>query len=205
MADFSKTQLKLIGIAGTNGSGKDTLGKLLSEHHGYYFMSMTDILRVELKRRDQSLERENMRALSAEWRHRYGLSVLVDRVIAHYDALVNKHDYSGLAMASLRNHGEADAIHANGGLVVWLDADPRIRYERIRANLVSRGQERRINDDKSFEAFMAEETAEMNRPKDGDAASLDMSEVKQKSDLFILNEGHDVSDLEKKITAALSF
>lgn len=205
MTDFSKDQTRLIGIGGTNGSGKDTLGKILSERHGYFFMSMTDMLREELKRQGKSLERENMRALSAEWRHEFGLSVLVDKVKTHYDELTNKDNYSGLAMASLRNPGEADAIHAHGGLVIWLDADPKLRYERIRANAQSRGQERQVDDDKSFEQFLAEEAAEMNRPKGGDAASLAMSEVKQKSDLIILNEGQDVDDLDKKIIAYLGF
>ena len=71
--------MNLIGIAGTNGSGKDTLGQILADKYGYSFISVTDILRDELRSRNLPLSRKYMRELSAEWRRESGLGVLVDR------------------------------------------------------------------------------------------------------------------------------
>src|SRR5882724_2080634 len=112
--------VQIIGLAGTNGSGKDTVGHILAETHGYLFLSVTELLRAEAKRRGQPVEREVLRTISAEWRRESGLGVLVDKVVAEYEKV--KDQYRGVAMASLRNPGEADRIHELGGTMVWVDA-----------------------------------------------------------------------------------
>ena len=69
----------IIGLGGTNGSGKDTVGHMLAERHGYLFVSVTDILRAEAEKRGLSPEGENLRTKRAEWRRDGGLAVLVDK------------------------------------------------------------------------------------------------------------------------------
>jgi len=39
-----KDGLKIIGLAGTNGSGKDTVGHILADKHGYLFVSVVELL-----------------------------------------------------------------------------------------------------------------------------------------------------------------
>ncbi len=192
----------IIGIAGTNGSGKDTVGKILAEQHNYLFVSVTDALREELKNRGLPPAREHMRELSAEWRRKFGLGVLIDKAKALYD---HAEGYSGLAMSSLRNPGEADVVHGYGGLVIWVDADSRIRYERIRLNAQSRGIDRQIDDDKSYADFMADEASEMERPQGGDNATLSMAGVKAKSDLFITNNSNSLIFLSRDLDKLLKF
>ncbi|MEJ0072722.1 MAG: AAA family ATPase [Candidatus Saccharibacteria bacterium] len=60
--------MKLIGLSGTNGSGKDTVGSMIAEKYNYLFISVSDLLRAELRRRGLLIIRENTRELSAEWR-----------------------------------------------------------------------------------------------------------------------------------------
>jgi cytidylate kinase len=193
------SKLKIIGLAGTNGSGKDTVGHILADKYGYLFISITDLLRDEAIRRGQPVEREILRTISAEWRRESGhLGVLVDKAVAEYENVKDQHP-GGLAMSSLRNPGEADRIHELGGTVIWVDADPRIRYDRVQANVASRG--RAGEDQKTFEQFLAEEQAEMNQS--GDAATLDMSAVKALCDLTLNNEGDAKAlqaDLEHLLT-----
>lgn len=186
---------KLIGLAGTNGSGKDTLGQILAEDHGYLFFSVTDLLRAECRRRNIPAERVNQRMISAEWRKKYGLGVLVDKAVEHYEKV--KSDYKGLVLASMRNPGEADRIHEDGGLMVWLDADPRVRYERIQANKHERAG--RSEDDKTYEQFLSEEEAEMHSD---DRHKLSTMEVKKRSDVFIDNGG-DLESLKQEIKQSL--
>ena len=46
--------------------------------------------------------------VSAEWRRESGLGVLVDKAVSEYEKAET--EYSGLAIASLRNPGEADRM-----------------------------------------------------------------------------------------------
>lgn len=191
----------LIGIAGTNGSGKDTIGSLLMNNYNFMFISVSDILRAELQRQGLSTARENARDLSANWRRQYGLGVLITKAQAIFEA--SQQAYNGLAIASLRNPGEVDEVHKLGGKVLWVDADPKLRYQRIQQNLHLRGATRQENDNKSFAEFMAEELIEMNFQQGSDQASLSMQAVKDKSDLFIDNAGNNLTELSHKLAQVL--
>lgn len=189
---------KIIGLSGTNGSGKDTVGHILAQKHDFLFISVTDLLRAEAVRRGLSVDRENLRTISAEWRRELGLGVLVDKAVAEYQTVKDK--YKGVAIASLRNPGEADRLHEFGGVVVWVDADPHTRYDRIQANATTRG--RAEEDNKTYEQFLAEEAAEMH--PSGDEATLDMAGVKAKANVFLENNSTDLTALETDIAKALS-
>ena len=191
--------MNLIGIAGTNGSGKDTLGQMLADKYGYLFISVTDILRDELTSRGLPLSRKYMRELSAEWRRESGLGVLVDK--ARLIFTQNTKDYRGLAIASLRNPGEVDRVHEFGGKVVWLDATPEIRFERVQTNRASRGAHRSIDDNMTFERFLYDEEIEMQPT--GDDTQLHGAAVKSKADIFIENNSEDVESFGEKVKASL--
>jgi cytidylate kinase len=187
----------IIGLAGTNGSGKDTAGHILADHHGYLFISVTDLLRKEAERRGLPVERGVLRTISAEWRRALGLGVLVDKAVAEYETAKDK--YKGVVIASLRNPGEADRVHALGGTVIWVDADPHVRYDRIQKAKTER--HRAGEDDKTFEQFQAEEAAEMKQS--GDAATLDMGAVKAKADFSFDNGKGDVEGFRQDIEKSL--
>jgi len=188
----------IIGLSGTNGAGKDAVGELLAARHNYLFISVTELLRNEARRRGLPVERIHLREISAEWRRESGLAVLVDRAYEQYQKVAD--EYAGLVMSSLRNPAEADRVHELGGTVVWVDADPRLRYDRIQANAASRN--RSGEDDKTFEQFQAEEAAEMNAQAGGDAATLDTFAVKARSDLTINNDAATLDELNRKLEAA---
>jgi shikimate kinase len=188
--------VRIIGLSGTNGAGKDAVGLLLAQRHNYLFISVTDLLRQELHVRNLPPDRKYMRALSKEWREQYGLSVLVDRAYQSYQAV--EAQYAGVVMSSLRNPYEADRVHELGGTVVWVDADPRIRYQRLQS---AQRQGREGDDNKTFQEFMADEQAEMSNS--GDAAALNMSAVRDKTDVIITNNSAELSILESAIVQSL--
>jgi hypothetical protein len=163
----------IIGIAGTNGAGKDTVGLML-------------------------VDREHLRELSASWRREFGFGVLIDRAM---DVLHDqpKGKYKGIAIASLRNPFEVDRVHELGGEVWWLDADPLLRFTRIKANAASRA--RAEEDEKTFEQFLAEEQAEMHST--GDEATLNMAAVKDKADIKMQNAGSGLDLLAQEVSALL--
>ncbi len=191
----------MIGVAGTNGSGKDAIGHILAEHYGFLFITVTDLLREECRKRGIPVERENLRLVSAEWRRQYGTGVLVDKAVEAFRSLPDADRYTGLVIASLRNPGENDRVHELGGTMLWADADPKVRYERVQKNAASRG--RAEEDTKTFEEFMAEEEAEMHAPEGADAAMLNMAAVKEKCDLFVENNSSKLEIFTKQVATVL--
>ena len=178
---MQKTSYKIIGLSGTNGSGKDSLANYLVSQYNYYFVSVSDLLRQEVQNRGLPPDRQSLRQVSSEWRRQFGLGVLIDKAVSNFKQQTE--NYSGLVIASLRNPGEADRVHELNGSVIWLDADPKLRYDRIQANKAARNN--RQSDNISFEQFLEEEKAEMF--SQGDEATLSMNAVKQKADWFIDN------------------
>jgi dephospho-CoA kinase len=176
-------QIKLIGVAGTNGSGKDSLGNMLQERHSWLFVSVSDLLRDEARKRGLPIEREVLRTISAEWRRKYGLGVLVDKAVA----LLNKSGdkYTGVVAIPMRNPGEAQKVKDLGGILLWIDADPKIRYKRIYS------RKRSAEDNKTFEQFLREEHDEMDH-LGGDEATLSLAGVKDIADIFLENNGNDI-------------
>lgn len=185
--------MKIIGIAGTNGSGKDSVGQILRENYGYLFVSVTDILRDELRSQGKPIKRENMRELGDSWRREHGLAVLVDKAIEIFNSQ-NK-EFKGLAIASIRNLGEVEHIHELGGVMVWVDAKPKVRYGRIT------DRSRSAEDAKTYEQFLQEEQDEMHVY--GDEAGLAVGEVKKLCDISIENNSDDKEILKSTVTRAL--
>lgn len=194
---MANLNLKIIGLSGTNGSGKDTVGHILADQYGYYFISVTDLLRDEAKKRGLPVERQYLRQISAEWRRELGLGMLIDKALIEYKK-VESH-YQGLVMASLRNPGEADRVHELNGTVIWIDATPELRYARVQDNMSQRG--RAGEDSKTFEEFMNEEKVEMQ--SSGDKATLNMLGVKIKADITLMNNFSDLNDLSGYVAEVL--
>lgn len=169
---------------------------MLAERHGWLFVSVSDILRNELQRRQMAIERKNLRLLSAEWRRKHGLGVLIDKALDEFNQASRLKQYGGLVISSLRNFGEADRVHELGGKIVWVDADPKIRYERISSRT------RSDEDRKTYEQFIQDEQEEMQHFK-GDEATLNLAGVKDRADIFIENSGDDIEAFKTAAEKAL--
>ena len=190
----TSNKLQIVGISGTNGSGKDTVAAMLAERFNFTNASATQMLADELIKRGLPTSREQKRTLSAEWRRESGTGVIVDKAVE----LAQKANASGLAVGSLRNPGEADRVHELGGVVVWVDAEPEVRYKRVQKNA---REGREAEDNKTFEEFLAEEKAEMSHS--GDEATLNMAGVRDKADLTLLNNGNDIGAFKQEAEATL--
>lgn len=172
---------KIIGIAGTNGAGKDTLGELLAERCGYKFVSVSDILRAELTKQGIPHEREHLRALSTRWANEYGPEILSIKTIDAYVEEEKREGYKGLAIGSIRRPAEAQAVQAEGGKVIWVDAERQLRYERLQ--LSNRG---RHEDMKPFDEWTRQEDLEMS-PLENDPGANNMAGVRDIADIVIEN------------------
>lgn len=177
---------RIVGVAGTNASGKDTLGELLAQR-GYTTISLSDILRHDLDEQGLPHTRENLSHQSKKIREAHGDGGMAIR------ALDLHADKDGLCITSLRAPGEAQVIQANGGMIIWIDADRRVRYERIMQS--HRG---RLEDQVTFEQFAEQEDAEMSPSEQG--GGLNMGGVKALADMQIDNTFETVESYVQHLT-----
>lgn len=139
----------IIGITGTLGAGKGTIGEYLKEKHGFHYFSARDVWNEEITRRGLVSNRDTMTEVANDLRAKHG---------SHYfaqGALDRAEKLGGNAVfESIRTLGEAEYLQSHGALLWAVDADIEKRYERI----VARASE---TDKVSFEKFQADEEREM--------------------------------------------
>lgn len=176
----------LIGVTGTNGSGKGTVVEYLVMKKGFSHYSARMFLVEEVLRRGLHQDRNSMRDVANALRKEHGPSYLMERL---YDMAK---DEPKAVLESVRTIGEAEFLKSKGVVLFAVDADRKVRHERI----VARGAE---SDHISYEEFCAQEDQEMASP---DPWDMNVFGVMQISDALIKNDG-TVEDLHHQVDEAL--
>lgn len=114
----------IIGIAGTLGSGKGTVVEYLQEKNFKHY-SVSGYLKSVLDERGVTAERANLSALADEFDREYKGGVL--EVI--YNQIKNDLD-GDYILESIHRVSEAEYLRSVGALIIGVDADPEVRYER---------------------------------------------------------------------------
>ena len=68
----------IIGLTGTNASGKTSIVRYLIKKRFEYF-SLSDVIRDELTLRGMDHSRDNLRRVGNELREKYGAAILAER------------------------------------------------------------------------------------------------------------------------------
>ncbi len=176
----------IIGITGTLGSGKGTVVDYLKAK-GYKHYSMSGFISEEIVRRGLPVNRDTMTSVGTDLRHLHGPDYLTDSLLKRAEA-----EGGNVVIESLRAPAEVEYMKKHGASVWAVDADVKVRYERIMARKSEK-------DVVSFEKFVSDEEREsvgvnpyeMNLPK-----CIAMA------DTIIMNNG-TVAELGKEIEAAL--
>jgi len=176
----------IIGITGTNGSGKGTVVDYLVQR-GFDHYSARDFIVEEIQRRGLTVDRSAMRDVANDLRKTHSPSYVIESLYerarqAGKDAVIE----------SIRTIGEADYLKSHGALLLAVDADRQVRYERI----VLRGS---ATDRVSFEQFCEQEDREMNAQ---DAWDMNVSGVMLRADSHVVNSGTR-DELHAQIDGAL--
>jgi dephospho-CoA kinase len=175
----------LIGIGGTNASGKDTLAQHLVENHGYLFISTSDMIREVAMQREGNVLRPTLVKVSNEMRAERGAGVLVNLCIEKFKKSGNK---VGLVASSIRTKGEVDEINKHGGIIIFTDAVPKIRYERLKSR-------QRADDFITFEEFEAQQLAEWHQSDNPGVHSI--KSVKAAADYSFTNDKDEASFIKQ--------
>lgn len=164
----------IIGITGTNGAGKGELAKYLVEEKGFKHYSVRDYLVKRLEKEGLNTTRDNMIILGNELRHKHGPSYIVEELFK--EAIKNGGDS---VIESIRTLGEAMFIKDKGGKIWAVDAQQKLRYERV----LGRGSS---TDDITFDKFIENEKREMSS---SDPNNQNIQAVVEVADKVFANNG----------------
>jgi len=137
----------IIGVTGTNGSGKDSVVDFLGRQ-GFHKYSLSDILRDECKKRNREITRDALIEIGNELRNTISYSVLADRIIKKL-----QEDMPEFAVInSIRHPDELLSLQAlDNFFLIVLDAPIAMRYERVTA------RQQNNEDTITFERFKEQE------------------------------------------------
>lgn len=117
----------IIGITGTNGSGKTVACKIL-ERKGFQRYSLSDVIREELATIGRPASRENLIAEGNRLRADFGPGELARRICRKL------HPDQNYVIDSIRNPREVRALREWGEFqLLRIEAPRELRYERVRA------------------------------------------------------------------------
>lgn len=174
----------IIGITGTDGAGKGTVVQYLVDNEGYTHYSSREFLLTELQKANIMPTRNELRLIANKLRAQHGDDYLAKRA---YE-LINKKEIKKAAVESIRTTAEALYIKQHGGILLAVDANPEIRYDRV--------QKRRSESDKvSYEEFLAHEELERNDP---DPHGMQKAKVMEMADYTIMNDS-SIEELQKQV------
>lgn len=179
----------ILGITGTDGAGKGTVVAYLVEKKGFVHYAARQLWVNEIIRRELEVNRANMRIVANDLRRINGNDFLVTAYIVR----TQEAGVEDAIIESIRATAEAETLKTYGGILLAVDADQRLRYERI----VGRASE---SDTVTFEAFAAQEALEMNDP---DPNGMQKATVMKMADYTIMNNG-TLDELHAQIEAVLS-
>ena len=171
----------IIGLVGSLASGKETTKKYLAEKYNAKDCRFSSILRDVLTRVDVSNSRENLQKLSTVLRANFGENLLAKAIAM--DA--SKLEADVVVIDGVRRF--TDIEHLNelpNFILVKIDADPKIRYERMKLRNENAG-----DDKKTLEQFLEDHNAE---------ADKQIPEV-MKTAKYSIDNGGTLEDLYKQI------
>jgi dCMP deaminase len=177
----------ILGISGFNGAGKGEIVRFL-EARSFYPLSLSDVIRDELRAKGLEETRERMIDTGRALRAALGAGGLAERLAGK---LLPDRNY---VIDSVRHPAEVEVLRARTGRfrLVWVDADESVRLARIRA----RGRGGDPQTLAELRAFEARELAS------DDPAGQQLLAVQRLADLTLRNDG-DLPTLHEGIQEVL--
>jgi hypothetical protein len=141
------------------------------------------MVRAEALKAEGSIERPVLHSVANRLRQEKGAGIFAEMAISLFQAKqAERDDYRGLVVSGLRSLGEAKAIVAAGGKIVFVDASIELRYQRM----VGRKRDSEVH--LSLEEFIAQEAKELEVGSAPSDADFNLLGIKSMSDAVIMND-----------------
>ena len=177
----------VIGLAGSFGAGKGEVVNYLTQKKDFKHISARELITKEIKKRELPLNRDSMILVGNDIRAKGGPSHLYELLFAEAKKIEGN-----VVVESIRAVAEVKYTKEQGGVVIGVDADPKLRYERA----THRGSE---SDNVTFEKWRQQEMDESNPD---DPTKQDIFGSLREAD-FIIQNNSTIEDLHKQIEKVL--
>jgi len=174
-----KQEARLIGLTGTNGSGKGEAATYFKKR-GYAYFSLSDVIRDALRNDGKEDTRDNLIEKGNELRKKYGPDILA--------RLAMEKVQDKTVIDSIRNPSEVEYLRKEKEFIpLAIDAPVELRYERVKR----RGRQESAS---TLEEFIKKEKEEMTDSEKGQQLHSCM----KMADFIIMNDG-TLEDLHLKL------
>jgi len=145
--------MRIIGVIGQNGSGKDEVLKYLRDRYGVPFLSTGDIVREIAAKEDKKLTRENLWEISQRYFREFGKGCFVKMAVER----ISQNGWAIGGITGIRSLDDVRVLKSTFGkdfvLINVYVSGPKVRYERM----LQRGEEK---DPQSYEQFLRQDKTE---------------------------------------------
>jgi dephospho-CoA kinase len=178
----------IIGLTGSFGAGKGWVADYLVTQKNFAHFSARTFIIAEITKRKMPINRDSMIEVANDLRKKNGPTYIFEQLVA-----MAKEHGGNCVVESIRAVAEAEYFKELGGIVLGIDADPEVRYQRI----LKRGSE---TDTVTFEEWRQQEIRESNPD---DPTKQDIFGALAESNEVIKNNG-DEDELRHNIDIFLS-
>jgi dephospho-CoA kinase len=180
--------LKVIGVVGLNGSGKDEVLKFLKQKYNVPFISVGDLVREIASKEGLTLTRENLDKITRRYFDKFGQGYFLKQVIER----IRQNQWQICGISGVRSPQDVsiirEAFNTDFVLIEVYIGDPKVRFSRI----ISRGSQR---DQLTYEQFLRQDEDSQLLFKIEDTLEL--------ADIAISNDG-TLTDLHDRIEQVIS-
>ncbi|MFA6007122.1 MAG: AAA family ATPase [Candidatus Shapirobacteria bacterium] len=177
----------IFGITGTNRAGKGKVVDFLKKVEGFEHFSASDLITEEIIKRDMPVNRDSMIVVANDLRSEFGAGYIAEELLRRAE-----NSPSNAVVESIRTLGEVEKLRERGAMLLAVDADQKIRYQRS----VADGG---VKDGISFEKFVEQEQKEW---ESNDPNKQNLKACINAADFVIENNG-TIEELNEKIEKIL--
>lgn len=177
--------MKVIGLVGPIGSGKDTVSDYISKRYGYNVVVMGNIVREIATELGRGHTRDDLQLTQKEVVAKHGIKYFAERVVKK----IKKNGWTKVVINGIRRSEDAAVPKkefGKGMVVALVDALPSIRFERMKAR-------KRPGDPHTMEEFL--------RQEENEKKLFRWDETKKFVDSVIINNDGSFEKLHKNVDA----